>query len=92
MLLYQTDTKAVRPLSDWTRTWSKRWGAKMDGMVPGMLHAGNYCAAMHWLKAVKAIESTNADAIVAKMKQTPVNEGEPAARARHPPAGFPLVA
>jgi branched-chain amino acid transport system substrate-binding protein len=43
-------------------------------MVPGILHAGSYCAAYHWLKAVKAVGSTDADAVVAKMKQTPVND------------------
>ena len=32
-------------MTDKTRAWSKRWGAKMGGMVPGLLHAGNYCAA-----------------------------------------------
>jgi len=57
-----------------TREWSKRWGAKMGGMVPGLLHAGSYCAAYHWLKAVKAVGSTDSDAVVARMKQTPVND------------------
>jgi branched-chain amino acid transport system substrate-binding protein len=61
-------------MSDSTRAWSKRWSAKMDGMVPGLLHAGNYAAATHWLKAVKAVGSTDADAVVAKMKATPVND------------------
>ncbi|HUB49708.1 MAG TPA: ABC transporter substrate-binding protein [Acetobacteraceae bacterium] len=56
------------------RTWSKRWGAKMGGMVPGLLHAGSYCAAYHWLKAVKAVGSTDSDAVVARMKATPVND------------------
>lgn len=57
-----------------TRAWSKRWAAKMGGMVPGLLHAGNYCAANHWLKAVKAAGTTDADAVVAKMKAMPVND------------------
>ena len=26
----------------------------MNGMAAGLLHAGNYAAATHWLKAVKA--------------------------------------
>ena len=34
----------------------------------------NYCAATHWLKAVKAAGTTDADAVVAKMKATPVND------------------
>jgi branched-chain amino acid transport system substrate-binding protein len=61
-------------MTDKTRAWSQRWGAKMNGMVPGVLHAGSYCAATHWLKAVKAVGSTDADAVVAKMKELPVND------------------
>jgi branched-chain amino acid transport system substrate-binding protein len=34
----------------------------------------SYCAAYHWLKAVKAAGSTDVDAVVARMKQTPVND------------------
>ena len=61
-------------MTDKTRAWSKRWGDKMGGRVPGLLHAGSYCAATHWLKAVKAVGSTDADAVVAKMKELPVND------------------
>ncbi|HEX2941463.1 MAG TPA: ABC transporter substrate-binding protein [Rhodopila sp.] len=61
-------------MTDNTRAWSKRWSAKMGGMVPGLLHAGSYCATLHWLKAVQAVGSTQADAVVAKMKEMPVND------------------
>ena len=61
-------------MTDETRAWSKRWSEKMGGMVPGLLHAGSYCATTHWLKAVKAVGTTDADAVVAKMKETPVND------------------
>ena len=61
-------------MTDKTRAWSKRWGAKMNGMVPGLLHAANYAAATHWLKSVKAAGTTDADTVVAKMKATPVND------------------
>ena len=61
-------------LNDGTRAFAKRWGEKFGGMVPGLLHAGNYCATNHWLKAVKAAGTTDADAVVAKMKATPVND------------------
>jgi len=61
-------------LDDKTRAWSKRWAAKIPGREPGLLHAANYCAANHWLKAVKAAGTTDADAVVAKMKATPVND------------------
>ncbi len=61
-------------MTDKTREWSKRWGAKMSGRVPGLLHAGSYAAAYHWLKAVKAVGSTDSDAVVAKMKELKVND------------------
>jgi branched-chain amino acid transport system substrate-binding protein len=61
-------------LNDGTRAFAKRWGDKMGGMVPGLLHAGSYCAANHWLKAVKAAGTTDADAVAAKMKALPVND------------------
>lgn len=61
-------------MTDKTRAWSKRWGARMGGMVPGLLHAGQYCAVYHWLKAIKAAGTTDADAVVAKMKATKVND------------------
>jgi len=60
-------------MTDATRAWSKRFMAQMT-TPPGLLHAANYCATMHWLKAVKAVGSTDADAVVAKMKATPVND------------------
>jgi len=61
-------------MNDGTRAFAKRWGEKFNGMVPGLLHAGNYCATNHWLKAVKSVGSTDAEAVVAKMKATPVND------------------
>jgi branched-chain amino acid transport system substrate-binding protein len=61
-------------MTDKTRAWSKRWAAKMNGMVPGLLHAGSYCSTNHWLKAVKAAGSTDTDAVMAKMKATPIND------------------
>jgi branched-chain amino acid transport system substrate-binding protein len=61
-------------LSPGTRAFAKRWGTKFNGMVPGLLHAANYCATNHWLKAIKAAGTTNADAVVAKMKELPVND------------------
>ena len=61
-------------MTDKTRAWSKRWSAQMNGMVPGLLHAGNYSAVTHWLKCVQAAGTTDADAVVTKMKATPVND------------------
>ena len=60
--------------NDHTRAWAKRWSDRMGGRAPGMLHAGSYCAAFHWLKAVKAAGTTESDAVAAKMKAIPVND------------------
>ena len=61
-------------MSERTRAWSKRWSERMGGRVPGLLHAGSYAAAYHWLKAVKAAGTTDADMVAAKMKAMPVND------------------
>ncbi|MBO0711528.1 MAG: ABC transporter substrate-binding protein [Acetobacteraceae bacterium] len=60
-------------MSDGARAWSKRYMARMT-TPPGLLHAGSYAAALHWLKAVKAAGTTDPDAVVAKMKALPVND------------------
>lgn len=58
------------------RAWSLRWVQKMGtpDRVPGLLHASNYCAATHWLKAVKAVGSTDPAPVVAWMKANRVND------------------
>jgi branched-chain amino acid transport system substrate-binding protein len=56
-----------------TAAWSKRYMAQMT-TPPGLLHASNYCAVNHLLKAVKAAGTTDSDAVVAKMKAMPVND------------------
>lgn len=61
-------------MSDKTRAWTKRWAAKMGDRVPGLLHAGQYCAVYHWLKSVKAAGTTDAEAVAAKMKAMRVND------------------
>ncbi len=60
--------------SDTTRAFSARWGAKMGGTVPGLLHAANYAAMTHWLKSVQAAGTTETDAVAAKMKATAVDD------------------
>lgn len=60
-------------MTDKTRAWSKRYMAEMT-TPPGLLHAGSYAAALHWLKAVKAVATTDSDKVVAKMKATAVND------------------
>ena len=60
-------------LNDDTRKWSKRYFEKMKKM-PSMLQAGDYSATMHYLTAVKAIGTDDADKVMAQMKKTKVND------------------
>jgi branched-chain amino acid transport system substrate-binding protein len=61
-------------LNDTTRAWSKRWSAKMNGRMPTMVHAGYYAATMHYLAAVKATGTDQADRVMEKMKATPTDD------------------
>ena len=56
-----------------TRAWSKRFFAKRDRM-PTMVHAGDYSAVYHYLKAVKAAGTDDTKTVMAKMKATPIND------------------
>ncbi len=62
-------------MTDKTREWSKRWGAKMGGHAcPACCTPATTRRQSHWLKAVKAVGSTDSDAVMAKMKETKVND------------------
>ncbi|WP_025916481.1 ABC transporter substrate-binding protein [Herminiimonas sp. CN] len=56
-----------------SRAWAKRYFAKMKKM-PSSLQAGDYSVAMHYLNAVKAAGTDDADKVIAKMKATKVND------------------
>jgi branched-chain amino acid transport system substrate-binding protein len=60
-------------LNDETRAWSKRFFEKTNKM-PSMVHAGMYSATMHYLNAIKAVDTDAASTVMAKMKSTPVND------------------
>ena len=67
-------------MNDDTRAWSKRFGERMNGIMPNMMQAGDYSAVTHYLKTVqklgvaKARESgrTVVDAMKAMPTQDPV--------------------
>jgi branched-chain amino acid transport system substrate-binding protein len=61
-------------MNDGTRAWSKRWSARRDGRMPTMLQAGYYSATLHYLKAVKAAGTDDADKVMATMKATPTDD------------------
>ncbi len=55
------------------RTFSDRFAAA-KGMPPTMIQAGTYGATLHYLKAIKAAGTDEAKAVMAKMKQMPIND------------------
>ncbi len=59
---------------DETRAWSKRWSERMGGRMPTMVQAGVYSGVMHYLKAIDAAGTDEAKAVVAKMKEMPIND------------------
>ncbi|MBI3512560.1 MAG: ABC transporter substrate-binding protein [Proteobacteria bacterium] len=59
--------------TDETRAFGKRFYEKMKAM-PTMVQAGNYSAALHYLKAVDAAGTDEALKVVAKMREIPVND------------------
>jgi branched-chain amino acid transport system substrate-binding protein len=56
-----------------SRSWSKRFLDK-HGAMPTMSQAGVYSAVTHYLKAIAAIGTDEALPVVARMKQTPIND------------------
>jgi branched-chain amino acid transport system substrate-binding protein len=59
--------------SDETRAFSKRFWQEY-GQPPTQVQAGTYSAAMHYLKAVQAVGSKDTKSIMARMKETPIND------------------
>jgi branched-chain amino acid transport system substrate-binding protein len=65
-------------LNDGTRAFAKRFSAQMPGNMPGSIHAGQYSAVMHYLKAVADLGPEKAKAsgraVVEQMKATPTDD------------------
>jgi branched-chain amino acid transport system substrate-binding protein len=59
--------------NDETREFSKRFWQQY-GQPPTQVQAGTYSAAMHYLKAVMAAGTKEAKAVMAKMKEMPIND------------------
>ncbi len=58
---------------DATRKWSRRF-AELNGKMPSMNQAGVYSGVLHYLRAVQAAGTRDADAVAAKMRAMPVND------------------
>jgi branched-chain amino acid transport system substrate-binding protein len=59
--------------NDETRAWTKRFRAKRD-KVPNLTTAGVYSATAHYLKAVAAAGTDEPKAVMAKMRELPIND------------------
>ncbi len=60
-------------MNDESRAFAKRYLQRV-GQMPNMAHAGDYSSTMHYLKAVQAARSDDADAVSAKMREMPIND------------------
>jgi branched-chain amino acid transport system substrate-binding protein len=56
-----------------SRAWSKRFMAR-HGKMPTMAQAGVYSAIRHYLKAIDAAGTDEAKAVMAKMREIPIND------------------
>jgi len=62
--------------TDETRVFAKRYQAAFNGRMPNEAQASTYSAVHHYLKAVAAADSDDGDAVMAKMRQLPINDFE----------------
>ncbi|WP_144292605.1 ABC transporter substrate-binding protein [Rhodoligotrophos appendicifer] len=60
-------------LNDNSRAFSDRY-EKIGGKKPGMVQAGVYSSVLHYLEAIKAVGSKDAKAVVAKLKEAPIQD------------------
>ncbi len=60
--------------NDETRAFAKKFAEKNGGKMPTMVQAGVYSSISHYLKAVDAAKTDEAKAVVAKMKELPIND------------------
>jgi branched-chain amino acid transport system substrate-binding protein len=56
-----------------TREWSKRFYERV-GKMPNMVNAGDYSGTLHYLRAVEAAGTSDADKVLEKMHEMPVND------------------
>lgn len=60
-------------MDDATREWSKRFFETV-GAMPNMLQTGTYSSVKHYLKAAEAAGTDDTKAVMAKMRETPVED------------------
>jgi branched-chain amino acid transport system substrate-binding protein len=61
-------------MNDQTRDFSKRFAAQFGGKMPTSSQAGVYSSVLHYLKAVDAVKGKDSTAVMAKMKEMPIDD------------------
>jgi len=57
-----------------SRAWADKFSKVMNGRKPNSNHASVYSATLHYLKAVQAAGTDDTAAVMAKMKEMPIND------------------
>ncbi|MCA8879452.1 MAG: ABC transporter substrate-binding protein [Rhodobacteraceae bacterium] len=60
-------------MNDETRAWSQKFFDK-TGKMPTMVQAGVYSSLMHYFQAIEAAGTDETDAVMAKMREMPIND------------------
>lgn len=60
-------------MNDETRAWSKKFFDKV-GAMPNMLQTGTYSSVLHYLRAVEAAGTDETKAVMAKMREMPIED------------------
>nr|WP_231613582.1 ABC transporter substrate-binding protein [Halomonas sp. BC04] len=88
MVLFSTDVRSIGleaaqglqftkawyyDLNDESRAWAERFRER-TGSMPTMVHAGLYSSTLHYLQAIDAIGTDEAQAVRQQMADTPIND------------------
>lgn len=57
-----------------TRAFSEKWSKEMNGRKPNESQTVTYSAVNHYLKAIEAAGSDSGEAVMAKMRETPIDD------------------
>lgn len=71
-LVFETDF--YWDMDDRTREFARRFQSRMGGRMPAMSQAANYSAVTAYLKAIEAVGTDSADAVMKHLKSTPIDD------------------
>ncbi len=61
-------------MDDASRSFAKRFGEKMKGKMPTMVHAGVYSSVLHYLKAVHAAKTDDGAKVAEQIRALPIQD------------------